>query len=138
MIKILKHLPAIILNKILAKVYSTPIPVVLMYHSVSDAQFLSTIPFSLFRKQIDCLFRKKRRIITFDDISFKEINNKDVLLTFDDGYLDNYEVVYPLLDKYNYKAIVFITTGFIGKNLKIYRCFQSITLEKWQKVVCLK
>ena len=36
-----------------------------------------------------------------------------VAITFDDGYRDNYEVVYPLLKKYETPATMFVVTGFV-------------------------
>jgi peptidoglycan/xylan/chitin deacetylase (PgdA/CDA1 family) len=36
-----------------------------------------------------------------------------VLLTFDDGYRDGYEVALPLLSAYGIRAIYFVTTGFV-------------------------
>ncbi len=37
-----------------------------------------------------------------------------LIITFDDGYLDNYEVVYPLLKKHGLTAVMFVTAGFMG------------------------
>ena len=37
------------------------------------------------------------------------------VLTFDDGHISNYEFVMPVLEKYGFKAIFFITTGLIEK-----------------------
>jgi peptidoglycan/xylan/chitin deacetylase (PgdA/CDA1 family) len=42
-----------------------------------------------------------------------------LLITFDDGYYDNYKIVFPLLKKYNVKATFFINTLFIGAEERI-------------------
>lgn len=38
---------------------------------------------------------------------------KPVLITFDDGYSDNYNVMYPLLKKYGLKASIFLVPCFL-------------------------
>lgn len=60
-------------------------------------------------------------------ISFQELNDanngktdfpeKPILITMDDGYLSNYEYIFPILKKYNIKASIFIVTDKIGKEI---------------------
>lgn len=38
---------------------------------------------------------------------------KNIAITFDDGYLDNYEYAYPILKKYNIPFCIFIATDFM-------------------------
>lgn len=40
--------------------------------------------------------------------------DKPVILTFDDGYEDNYLEMYPLLRKYNLKATIFVVAAYVG------------------------
>jgi peptidoglycan/xylan/chitin deacetylase (PgdA/CDA1 family) len=37
-----------------------------------------------------------------------------VVITIDDGYLNNYKLAYPVLKKLNLPAIIYLATGFIG------------------------
>lgn len=48
--------------------------------------------------------------------SGQKLAEKSVVLTFDDGYYDNYKIVFPLLKKYKLKAIFFVNTLFIGEH----------------------
>ena len=45
-----------------------------------------------------------------------ELPENPVLITFDDGYVDNYTNAYPILKKYGFKATIFVITSFLGKD----------------------
>jgi peptidoglycan/xylan/chitin deacetylase (PgdA/CDA1 family) len=55
--------------------------------------------------------------ITFEDlaerrlISRLEYGKRYIIITVDDGYKDNYELLFPLLKKYNFKAVVYTVSG---------------------------
>ena len=38
------------------------------------------------------------------------------MITFDDGYLDNWVYAHPILHKYGMHAVVFVVTGWMGEN----------------------
>ncbi|HLO14188.1 MAG TPA: polysaccharide deacetylase family protein, partial [Anaerolineales bacterium] len=42
------------------------------------------------------------------------------LITFDDGYLDNYTSAYPILCQHNFPALIFLTTEHIGTDAPFY------------------
>ncbi|MCG9584106.1 polysaccharide deacetylase family protein [Vibrio tubiashii] len=55
--------------------------------------------------------------ITFEDLAEKglisrlEYGKRYIVITVDDGYKDNYELLLPLLKSYNFKAVVYAVTG---------------------------
>jgi len=55
----------------------------------------------------------------------KEIDKKSIVLTFDDGYIDNYINAYPLLKKYKMTGTFFIVPGFIEDKSEIYMSWDN-------------
>ena len=94
---------------------------VLMYHKISrfEKDFL-TVTTEQLDNQLKYLQRLDYQWITAQNLldfyfENKPLPAKSVLLTFDDGYLNNLEWAYPILKKYNAKATIFIPTAFVGK-----------------------
>jgi peptidoglycan/xylan/chitin deacetylase (PgdA/CDA1 family) len=91
---------------------------ILMYHSVGENSALFTVPVTAFEKQLQYLVKQNYIVISLSELVSRIKNKKSlkkvVVLTFDDGYADNYEIVFPLLKKYNFSASIFVTTGMIG------------------------
>ncbi|RTL60839.1 MAG: polysaccharide deacetylase family protein [Sphingobacteriales bacterium] len=94
---------------------------VLMYHKVTEdnkREDYLTISVSRLKQQIDYLAKKGYTPILLSDLlnyHFKQVDLpvKPVLITFDDGYKDNYTHLYPLLQQYNMKASVFLVAKFL-------------------------
>ncbi len=91
---------------------------VLMYHAVGDDLFGGAELFvseSNLEAQLKYLVDNGYTTITFEDLPRINEIEKPVMLTFDDGYDNNYELLYPLLQKYNCKATIFVITHTFTK-----------------------
>lgn len=93
---------------------------ILMYHSISNNDPDNDLMVSptTFAAQMKHLNQAGYHTITFQDLedwqAGKPIPQKPILLTFDDGYLDNYTAAYPVLKQYNLKATFFISINYLG------------------------
>lgn len=101
---------------------------IFVYHSVrpyvigeSKSQDLYDITPELFEQQLIYLKDNGYHTITTKDLyvdkdTHKVVTNieKPVMLTFDDGWKNQYVYAYPLLKKYNTKAIIYIYTKPLG------------------------
>ncbi|WP_332650874.1 polysaccharide deacetylase family protein [Lysinibacillus sp. 54212] len=95
---------------------------ILMYHSVNHKanSAVNTQPAN-FEKQMRAIKGAGYTTITpFDLYNFYYNNGKlpenPILITFDDGYRDNYTNAYPVLKKLNMQATIFLITSRIGHN----------------------
>ena len=97
---------------------------ILLYHSVvKKADFNAGLDYAdqcltdeEFERQMRFLSRRFN-VISLDDF-FKGHRDKEginVVITFDDGFLNNYAVAYPILKRYGLKAAFFVTTSFISE-----------------------
>lgn len=95
---------------------------VLMYHAVSDDTWgywdLFVSPQTL-EEELLYLQENGYQTIWFEDLSHVEDFEKPVILTFDDGYDDNYTELFPLLQKYSAKATIFVIPKAIGSAHKM-------------------
>lgn len=91
---------------------------ILMYHHVSPTPGLVTVSPENFAAQMEWLARKGWHTITTheleDFLAGKPLPAKSVMITFDDGYLDNYVYAYPILRRFGLNAVIFLVTGWIG------------------------
>ncbi len=93
---------------------------VLMYHSIDyEKNNELRIPKDKFREQMQYLKDNGFHPITLDELYSNIVFNttlqdKPIVLTFDDGYSDNYTNAYPVLKEFGFKATVFVITGCIG------------------------
>ncbi len=96
---------------------------ILMYHYVSEPPdpsdstrvTLSVMP-ELFRAHMQYLFDSGFSTISLYQLidalrTGAQLPAKPVVLTFDDGYIEHYEIVYPILRSFGFTGTVFVITG---------------------------
>ncbi len=95
---------------------------IIMYHSVDNPRHLSGIVVSpsSFRQQMDFLKRNDYHVISLDALitakrEKRHLSKNNVIITFDDGYDDNYTYAFPVLKEYGFPASIFVITNLIGK-----------------------
>ncbi len=91
---------------------------ILMYHHVGKARPLRPdlyVSEDHFEKQVRYLTRRYRVLSLEEAVEGiewgKAFPKNTVVVTFDDGFRDNYEKALPILKKYRCPATVFVTTG---------------------------
>ncbi len=108
---------------------------ILLYHKVCEllpGKYREhAIPPAAFARQMEFLFRNRFKVITLEQfLEYKEKNikppPKSVIITFDDGYMENYINAFPILEKYNFKATIFIVTDYIDSE-------EPIRLLEWDE-----
>lgn len=93
---------------------------VLLYHRILESEYnfwqLNVTP-TTFEKHMKYISENFHLLRLEDD--WKKIvneNEKYIVVTFDDGYVDNYWNALPILEKYHIPATVFVSTDLIGTN----------------------
>jgi len=116
---------------------------VIMYHSIGipnrnwQWNFL-TCPYEVFESQLKWMKKKRFHTISLQQL-YDYMNEgirlpeNPVVLTFDDGYLDNWVFAYPLLKKYGFKGTIYVNPEFVDprniirKNLEdVYNGIEKI------------
>jgi peptidoglycan/xylan/chitin deacetylase (PgdA/CDA1 family) len=100
----------------------TPIPLVLMYHSVEPYDtdpYQVTVRPERFERQLRWLGRRGLRGVSMTELLRARRDGRAdrlVGLTFDDGYADFVTEALPALDRHGFTATVFVVAGSLGRH----------------------
>ncbi len=111
---------------------------ILMYHYISDPpddadkyrSDLSTSP-RAFREQMQFLVDNGFEAVDLYDLTLAivdkgELPSKPIVITFDDGYRDNYANAFPILQDFGLTATFFVATEFIDQGNPDYMSWEMI------------
>ena len=91
-----------------------------MFHYVKPASNYHRFNVEKFEKVIIELM-KNNHILSLKELDNAQINksffNNSIMLTFDDGTIDHYQYVYPILKKYNISGLFFIPSSIYTKKM---------------------
>jgi len=118
--------------------------IILLYHRISDDLEPGDliVPVEKFREQMEFL-KRNCQVISLEQfllghhVTKSPVTSKTrVIITFDDGYRDNYLNAYPILKKLGLPAIIFLITSMIGtdKKRERYKHLPSPDMLSWQEV----
>ncbi|MCK9594893.1 MAG: polysaccharide deacetylase family protein [Candidatus Omnitrophica bacterium] len=94
-----------------------------MYHSISQSVPEGNrliVSVKTFDRQMEFLKTHKYNVISLEEAgdlikNRKKAPARTLVLTFDDGYKDNYTYAFPILKKYNLPATIFIIVNEVGR-----------------------
>lgn len=102
-----------------SKIKKYEIPVLMYHQFVENSNDGGKIKLFVTKKQFEFQL-KILRFFNYETITFNDLlkiglenrfNKKYIILTVDDGYRDNYKILFPLLKKYKMKAVIFLVSG---------------------------
>lgn len=91
---------------------------VLMHHHVSPVEGMITVSPANFEHQLKWLRDRNYHALSCDEfaghLEGRPVPPRSILITFDDGYLDNWVYAYPLMKRYGFRGVIFLVTSWIG------------------------
>jgi peptidoglycan/xylan/chitin deacetylase (PgdA/CDA1 family) len=104
-------------------VWGVDVPIVGYHNVIPDTQAGDVVNITVSKLRRDLLAIKKAGYTTiyFRDLigyceNGEKIPRKPIIITFDDGYASNYQLVYPMLKSLGMKATIFIIGSNVGRD----------------------
>ncbi len=93
---------------------------ILNYHALTDGGFspdgIYTLSKEVFQRQLDILARNRMQSVSLEEVwqwlpGKRDLPERAVVLTFDDGWISDFSVAVPLLRQYGFRAAFFVNPG---------------------------
>ena len=96
---------------------------ILNYHKVDTLEHPLSLSPQEFEEQMEYLYKNGYHTITPDQLmaylkNDKQLPEKPIMITFDDGYQDNYLNAYPIMKKYGFTATIFVVSNLVGHDVR--------------------
>ncbi len=114
-----------------------------MYHHILPKEGFIASSIQQFDNQMKYLAENGYYTLSSDEFFLYKkdklkVPKKSVLITFDDGWRDNFIYAYPILKKYNLKATLFIVTNWIEHASKKNEKFEPMQHKDCKKIAPLQ
>ena len=121
------------------------VPVLMYHHLVPQAEVYGifaenniVLTVEKFREQMKYLKEHGYQTISLAQlerflVDEEDLPAKSVVITFDDGYLSNYQYAYPILQELDYHGVIFLLTGFVEDKPQEY-AVRAVQYLSWQEV----
>jgi len=98
---------------------------ILLYHRVNDDNdaFFSGVGTAAFRRQMEYIAENYHVCElgeAIDRMTNDDVPDRAIVITFDDGYRDNFTNAYPILRQLGIPATIFLATGAIGSGTVLW------------------
>ncbi len=122
---------------------------ILMFHRVCPPSGKKPVPGASdieyspeqFERTLNHLLKREYQFISLDDLyeglQEKSLHQKFAVITFDDGYADNYTIAYPILKQKQIPFAVYVTTSFPDQNAILWWYLLEDLLDR-EEEICIR
>ena len=102
--------------------YTAQVPVLLYHNLGEESEGSDTMSTALFEEHLAALREAGYETVTLAQLqdyveTGAPLPEKPVVITFDDGYLSNYQLAWPLLEEYGMEAEIFVVGSSMGRDV---------------------
>ena len=95
------------------------VPILCYHRFAENCKSSNCMPAHVFEKQMRYLKENNYRVVTlrelYDFLQYRgSLPERSVVITVDDGYRSAYDIAYPILNEFDFKATLFIYTNHVG------------------------